>query len=173
MPNNALNKIEHIVVLMMENRSFDNVLGWLYDPGNQPPFNEVPRGQSFEGLSGKDLSNPRPDGSLVPVGKGTDMTDPFPDPNEPYDQVFAQMYNQNPPPTPIPNMTTSPDMQGFVINYAEAMSPLGNASAEDCANFCVMMFSDYTRMVTMQNLFHDGGFSFTGVTKDIIEQMEK
>src|SRR5436305_2180007 len=136
MPNNALNKIEHIVVLMMENRSFDNVLGWLYDPGNQPPFNEVPRGQSFEGLSGKDLSNPRPDGELVPVGKGTDMTDPFPDPNEPYDQVFAQMYNQNPPPTPIPNMTTSPDMQGFVINYAEAINKasreaVGGADAVD------------------------------------------
>jgi enoyl-[acyl-carrier protein] reductase I len=53
------------------------------------------------------------------------------------------------------------------------MSPLGNASAEDCANYCVTLFSDYTRMVTMQNLFHDGGFSFTGVTQSVIEQMEK
>ena len=53
------------------------------------------------------------------------------------------------------------------------MSPLGNASGEDCANYCVMMFSDMTRMVTMQNLFHDGGFSFTGVTQAVIEQMEK
>jgi enoyl-[acyl-carrier protein] reductase I len=62
--------------------------------------------------------------------------------------------------------------EGF-INYAEKMSPLGNASAEDCANFCVTLFSDLTRMVTMQNLFHDGGFSFTGVTQAVIEQMEK
>jgi len=62
--------------------------------------------------------------------------------------------------------------EGF-IRYAEKMSPLGNASAEDCANYCVTLFSDLTRMVTMQNLFHDGGFSFTGVSKEVIEQMEK
>jgi len=62
--------------------------------------------------------------------------------------------------------------EGF-IRYAEKMSPLGNASGEDCANFCVAMFSDLTKMVTMQNLFHDGGFSFTGVTEGVIEQMEK
>ena len=53
------------------------------------------------------------------------------------------------------------------------MSPLGNASAEDCGNFIAVMFSDLTRMVTMQNLFHDGGFSFTGVTQGVIDQMEK
>ena len=62
--------------------------------------------------------------------------------------------------------------EGF-INYAEKMSPLGNASADDCANYCVTLFSDMTRMVTMQNLFHDGGFSSTGVTSDVIEQMDK
>jgi enoyl-[acyl-carrier protein] reductase I len=53
------------------------------------------------------------------------------------------------------------------------MSPLGNASAEDCAAYIVSLFSDYTKMVTMQNLFHDGGFSFTGVSLPVIEQMEK
>jgi enoyl-[acyl-carrier protein] reductase I len=62
--------------------------------------------------------------------------------------------------------------EGF-ITYAEKMSPLGNASAEDCANYCVALFSDLTKMVTMQNLFHDGGFSFTGISHAIIEQMEK
>ena len=62
--------------------------------------------------------------------------------------------------------------EGF-ITFAEKMSPLGNATAEDCANFCVTLFSDLTKMVTMQNLFHDGGFSFTGVTAEVIEQMEK
>ncbi len=62
--------------------------------------------------------------------------------------------------------------EGF-ITYAEKMSPLGNASAEDCANYCVTLFSDLTRMVTMQNLFHDGGFSFTGISHNIVEQMEK
>jgi len=71
--------------------------------------------------------------------------------------------------------TAGSGVKGFdgFINYAEAMSPLGNASAEDCANFCVVMFSDLSRMVTMQNLFHDGGFSFTGVTQAVIEKMEK
>jgi enoyl-[acyl-carrier protein] reductase I len=69
--------------------------------------------------------------------------------------------------------TAGSGVKGFdgFITYAEKMSPLGNASAEDCANYCVVMFSDLTRMVTMQNLFHDGGFSFTGVTGEVIEKM--
>lgn len=61
--------------------------------------------------------------------------------------------------------------EGF-ISYAEKMSPLGNAGSDDCANYIVTLFSDLTKYVTMQNLFHDGGFSFTGVTSDVIEQME-
>ena len=71
--------------------------------------------------------------------------------------------------------TAGSGVKGFdgFISYAEKMSPLGNASAEDCANYCVVMFSDLSRMVTMQNLFHDGGFSFTGVTAEVINQMEK
>lgn len=71
--------------------------------------------------------------------------------------------------------TAGSGVKGFdgFINYAEKMSPLGNASSEDCANYVAVMFSDLTRMVTMQNLFHDGGFSFTGVTAEVIEQMEK
>ena len=69
--------------------------------------------------------------------------------------------------------TAGSGVKGFdgFINYAEAMSPLGNASGEDCANYCVTLFSDMTRFVTMQNLFHDGGFSFTGVTQEVIEKM--
>lgn len=71
--------------------------------------------------------------------------------------------------------TAGSGVKGFdgFISFAEKMSPLGNASADDCANYCVSLFSDLTKMVTMQNLFHDGGFSFTGVTQEIIEQMEK
>jgi len=75
-----------------------------------------------------------------------------------------------------PTVTTAGSgVSGFDVfyTYAEKMSPLGNASAEDCANFCAMLFSDYTRMVTMQNLFHDGGFSFTGVSGPLIEEMQK
>jgi enoyl-[acyl-carrier protein] reductase I len=71
--------------------------------------------------------------------------------------------------------TAGSGVKGFdgFISYAEKMSPLGNALAEDCAKYVAMMFSDMTRFVTMQNLFHDGGFSFTGVTEAVINQMEK
>lgn len=71
--------------------------------------------------------------------------------------------------------TAGSGVKGFdgFIDYAEKMSPLGNATAEDCANFCVFLFSDLSRYITMQNLFHDGGFSFTGVTEAVINQMEK
>ncbi|MCW3121965.1 MAG: enoyl-ACP reductase [Flavipsychrobacter sp.] len=75
-----------------------------------------------------------------------------------------------------PTVTTAGSgVSGFDVfyHYAEKMSPLGNASAEDCANYCCMLFSDYTRMVTMQNLFHDGGFSYTGVSGMLIEEMQK
>src|SRR5215213_2606689 len=71
--------------------------------------------------------------------------------------------------------TAGSGVKGFdgFIDYAEKMSPLGNASGADCANYCVTLFSDLSRYVTMQNLFHDGGFSFTGVTEAVIQQMEK
>lgn len=71
--------------------------------------------------------------------------------------------------------TAGSGVKGFdgFISYAEKMSPLGNATADQCADYCVTLFSDLTKMVTMQNLFHDGGFSFTGVTQAVIEQMEK
>ncbi len=51
-----------------------------------------------------------------------------------------------------------------LIDFTERMSPLGNASAEECADYCVVMFSDLTKKVTMQNLYHDGGFSSMGMS---------
>lgn len=57
------------------------------------------------------------------------------------------------------------------LDYADKLSPLGNASAEDCANYIVLMFSDLSRMVTMQNLMHDGGFSTSGITDKIVEML--
>ena len=59
------------------------------------------------------------------------------------------------------------------FQYSDKMSPLGNAPAEAFANYCVTLFSDYTRYVTMQNLYHDGGFSNTGITQQLIDTMEK
>ena len=74
-----------------------------------------------------------------------------------------------------PTMTTAGSgVSGFdtFFKYADIISPIGNASAEDCAKYCVTLFSDYTKMVTMQNLFHDGGFSNTGVSQGIIDLMQ-
>jgi enoyl-[acyl-carrier protein] reductase I len=71
-----------------------------------------------------------------------------------------------------PTMTTAGSgVGGFdvFINFAEKMSPLGNASAEECANYIIVMFSDYTRKVTMQNLMHDGGFSTSGMTDGLVD----
>lgn len=75
-----------------------------------------------------------------------------------------------------PTVTTAGSgVSGFdaFTTYAEKISPLGNASADQCADYCVTLFSDYTKMVTMQNLFHDGGFSFTGVSTPIVETLIK
>jgi enoyl-[acyl-carrier protein] reductase I len=60
-----------------------------------------------------------------------------------------------------------------LIDFTERMSPLGNATGDDCANYCITLFSDLTRKVTMQNLFHDGGFSSMGMSMRAIEQYSK
>jgi enoyl-[acyl-carrier protein] reductase I len=64
--------------------------------------------------------------------------------------------------------TAGGGIKGFTdfYDFANLQSPLGNASADDCANYCVTLFSDLTRMVTMQNLYHDGGYSSTGVSQE-------
>jgi len=82
--------------------------------------------------------------------------------------VRVNTISQSPTPT-----TAGTGVSGFdkMLAYGERMSPLGNATAEECADYCVVMFSDLTRKVTMQNLFHDGGFSTTGVAREILEEM--
>lgn len=60
-----------------------------------------------------------------------------------------------------------------LIDFSHRMSPLGNADADDCADYCVVMFSDLTRKVTMQNLFHDGGFSSMGMSLRAMKQYNK
>ena len=73
-----------------------------------------------------------------------------------------------------PTYTTAGNgVPGFdkFYDYAHKMSPLGNANAQDCASYIVLMFSDLSRMVTMQNLMHDGGFSSAGITEDIIQAL--
>ena len=67
-----------------------------------------------------------------------------------------------------PTLTTAGSgVKGFdgLMDFANRMSPLGNADAHECAQFCVMLFSDMTRKITMQNLYHDGGFSSMGMSR--------
>jgi enoyl-[acyl-carrier protein] reductase I len=75
-----------------------------------------------------------------------------------------------------PTMTSAgAGIKGFdgMFLFAEKLSPLGNPSADDCADYCVTLFSDLTKMVTMQNLFHDGGFSSNGISEELIADLAK
>ena len=80
--------------------------------------------------------------------------------------VRVNTISQSPTPT-----TAGQGVKGFdgFIAFAEKMSPLGNATADDCANYTVTLFSDLTKRVTMQNLYNDGGFSNTGVSNEVMD----
>ena len=83
-------------------------------------------------------------------------------------KVRVNTVSQSPTPT-----TAGMGVSGMsnMLNFANSMSPLGNATAEDCAAYCVTLFSDLTRKVTMQNLYHDGGFSSMGLSEEIFNQI--
>jgi len=85
-------------------------------------------------------------------------------------RIRINTVSQSPTPT-----TAGSGVHGFdkLEDFSERMSPLGNATADDCADYCITLFSDLTRKVTMQNLFHDGGFSSMGMSFRAIEQYEK
>ncbi len=75
-----------------------------------------------------------------------------------------------------PTVTTAGSgVKGFdrLLDFAERMSPLGNATSDECADYCITLFSDLTKKVTMQNLFHDGGFSNMGMSLRALQQYEK
>ncbi len=82
-------------------------------------------------------------------------------------KVRVNTISQSPTPT-----TAGQGVKGFdgFIAYADKMSPLGNATAQECANYTVSMFSDLTKKVTLQNLFHDGGFSNMGVSNAVMDK---
>ena len=125
--------LDHVVVLMFENRSFDNLLGRLYEPG------EV---ESFEGVLGKQLSNPIPewaehgaDRGVVPYGVAKDMNTPWPDPGEEYPHINTQLFGEVTPPSNrcvpgeqmiapynAPAGTDKPTMDGFVTDYISAFT---------------------------------------------------
>jgi len=85
-------------------------------------------------------------------------------------KVRVNTVSQSPTPT-----TAGSGVKGFnsLIDFSDRMSPLGNATAEEAAEYIVLLFSDFTRKVTMQNLFHDGGFSSMGMSDKAIEQYNK
>jgi enoyl-[acyl-carrier protein] reductase I len=84
--------------------------------------------------------------------------------------VRINTISQSPTPT-----TAGSGVKGFdgLMDFTERMSPLGNATAEECANYCLTLFSDLTKKVTMQNLFHDGGFSSMGMSKRAMHMYNK
>jgi phospholipase C len=128
------NRLDHVVVLMFENRSFDNLLGYLYDPSE---------GRPFEGVKGKSLSNPVPPSfpqggpTEVPVHPSESFAIPYPDPGEEYPHVNTQLYNvvepdsnsgatigeMHPPfNAPSPGEDQSASMTGFVHDYINAFA---------------------------------------------------
>jgi len=82
-------------------------------------------------------------------------------------RVRVNTISQSPTPT-----TAGSGVKGFdgFLTYAEKMSPLGNATALECANYTISLFSDLTKKVTLQNLYHDGGFSNMGISDAIMEK---
>lgn len=83
-------------------------------------------------------------------------------------KVRVNTISQSPTPT-----TAGSGVKGFdkMLDFGEKTSPLGNATADECADYCIMLFSDLTRKVTMQNLFHDGGFSSVGISEDVLADL--
>ncbi len=129
--------IKNIIVVMLENRSYDNMLGWLYNPNNQPPYNQAPPDQlNLNGLTG-DESNPDPNSpgkTITVANQTTQTTDPntglkYPpstipifDPGEPFNDMAQQIYGLSSLPTSNPYddypPATADAMQGFTLNYA-------------------------------------------------------
>jgi len=144
---------DHLVVVMGENRSFDNLLGWLYSP------DDLPDGQEFDGLAFGDYQNTAPDGTSIAahVYKGTTdeiMGRPDPDPGEEYPHVNTQIFSSiDPPgnsklfveemeaPYNAPASTTEPTMDGFVTDYAVNYERLKKGSPPDPAELAQIMGS--------------------------------
>ncbi len=123
-----LQKIDHVIVLMLENRSFDEMLGWLYDAENAPPFDRAARGQPYDGLSGRGLTNPIPAGvpgaqrGVVPAGKASRLDRPNPDPGEEYQRVNVQIYGT----AEVGSRPSTPGaMMGFVEDYIAQLREKG------------------------------------------------
>jgi phospholipase C len=144
--------LDHIVVIMFENRSFDNVLGRLYGPG------EV---ESFEGVIGKDLKNPIPewaehgaDRAFVPYGVATNMNTPKPDPGEEYPHINTDLFGIADPknrfvplakmvaPFNAPSAGQQPTMDGFIADYISAFT--AEMRRQPTYEECAQIMTGYT-----------------------------
>ena len=123
-----LDTFEHVVVLMLENRSFDNILGYLYKNG-------VPSGKQFAGVVGNNLSNPDENGNPVPVSPEPDYHQPYPDPGEEFDHITEQLFAGAPP-------SGTPTMQGFIKDYFNVLTalPKWTGSADDQSKAIMQCF---------------------------------
>lgn len=122
---------DHVVVLMFENRAFDNLLGWLYTPES------VPTGEHFDGLSGGGYVNTAPDGTVIEAHVYRGSTDaimghPDPDPGEEYTHVNTQLFDVVDPPINAPRAGQVPTNSGFVRDYdANFRELVGRAPTPD------------------------------------------
>ena len=105
-----LNTFDHVVVLMLENRSFDNLLGYLYREG-------MPNKKNFEGVVGKELSNPDINGTAIRVSADAEVNQPYPNPGEEFHHVTMQLFSS-------PQADNEPKMQGFVRDYYDTLQAL-------------------------------------------------
>jgi phospholipase C len=136
-PQSLLDTFEHVVVLMLENRSFDDMLGYLYQNG-------VPPGKQFAGVVGNNLTNPDENGNPVPVSIQTDYHQPFPDPGEEFDHVTAQVFGVPP--------SNTPTMQGFVRDYFNTLTalPKWSGSADNQSKAIMQCFAPNSLPVLSQ-----------------------
>jgi phospholipase C len=130
-----LDKFDHLVVLMMENRSLDAVCGYLYEDDQPAHFiGDFAGAPAFDGVAGKALGNPGPGGRVIPVAKAPfasplDMCNPCPDPGEEHSpHVNVQFYGKDPP-TPEDLAQPAP-MNGFVLDYLSVLQSLSQGEAE-------------------------------------------
>jgi len=134
---------EHLVVMMGENRSFDNLLGYLYDGDT------LPAGQTFEGLAFGQYANPAPDGTSVPAHPYTGTTDqimgsPNPDPGEPFPHVNTQLFNVVRPPHNVPDDDSTPTMDGFITDYAINWTEVKGAKKKPTADDLAQVMGSFT-----------------------------
>jgi phospholipase C len=108
-----LNTFDYVVVLMLENRSFDNLFGYLYREG-------IPNDKNFEGVVGKELSNPDITGIAIPVSADAEVDQPYPSPGEEFHHVTMQLFSS-------PQAAGEPEMQGFVRDYYDTLQALRRA----------------------------------------------